>query len=145
MSKTPPTFRSKKGLETPKLKPAKRKVKHGVHSLEELLKGDLDGRFAIAKRRDQLEAEWVDHCGGPDRLTPAMISLIKRITHQELMLEYAEKTVLLGLYQPDKTMQARINSQRLNILALENLINANNQSKSRIPTIKEIVQAESTK
>jgi len=45
-------------------------TKHGVYALETLLKGDLDGRLAITKQRNQLEAMWIDHCGGPDCLFP---------------------------------------------------------------------------
>jgi len=129
--KKPPTMRAKKTEDTPllkptgpagKIRPTQRKVTHGLHSLEQLLKGDIDGRYHVAKRRNQLEAEWVDHCGGPDRLSPGMISLIKRIVHQEILLEYGEKVALLGLYEPDNNFQARINSQRLNIVALERMI-----------------------
>jgi hypothetical protein len=64
------------------------------------------------------------------------------VVHQELLISHAEKMALLGRYEPEKNLQARINSQRLNIIALENLM-ANNNKASRIPTIKEIVQAES--
>ena len=133
-----PELRPKKHEDTPLVKPAgppgqsaplkKRVSKHGIHTLQELLKGDIDGRYWVAKRRDQLEAQWIDHCGGPDRLTPGMLSLIKRITTQEILLEYAEKVALLGMYEPDNNMQARINSQRLNILALEQMIEKNKAS-----------------
>ena len=130
--KKTPTLRAKKTEDCPGLKPVgamklrpgdkEVTVKHGLHTFAELLKGDIDGRTTIARRRSELEAEWIDHAGGLDRCTPGMLSLIKRIVHQELMLEYGEKVMLLGLYSPDQNFQARINSQRLNILALEQMI-----------------------
>jgi hypothetical protein len=125
-----------------KLRPQKRKAKHGVYSLSELLRGDLDNRLHIAKKRDQLEAQWIERAGGLEHCTPGILSLIRRVVHQELLISHAEKMALLGRYEPEKNLQARINSQRLNIIALENLM-ANNNKASRIPTIKEIVQAES--
>jgi hypothetical protein len=132
-------------IKVPKLRPTKgniRNTKHGLYTLGELLKGDIDGRLAIAKKRDALQAQWVDHCGGLGRLSPGMLSLVQRIVHQELLISHAEKMALIGLYEPDKTMQARINSQRLNILALEGMI-ANNRGREEIPTIREIIDAES--
>jgi hypothetical protein len=129
---------------TPKLRPAKpqdRVAKHGVYALTELLKGDLDGRLHIAKKRDQLEAQWIERAGGLEHCTPGILSLIRRVVHQELLLSHAEKMALLGRYEPEKNLQARINSQRLNILALENLISANNQSKGRHSLEDYVVEA----
>lgn len=129
-----------------KLRPAKgtdRKVKHGVWSLDRLLKADLDGRLAIAKRRAQLEAQWVDHCGGLDSLNPALLSLIKRITHKELISQHSEKMALLGRFElGDKHYLALSNSLRLDILALEKLIGGNRSKKL---TLEDYIEAQTSK
>ena len=138
------TKRKKK--KTPKLRPTKAQdgaTKHGFYSLTQLLRGDLDGRLHIAKKRDQLEADLIDHCGGPNALSPPMISLIKRIAHKELISQHAEKMALLGEYNlGDKQYLALSNSLRLDICALEGLLR-DGRNKGRIPTIKEIIEAES--
>ena len=138
-------MKRKKG-KTPKLRPTKAQdgaTKHGVYALTELLKGDLDGRLHIAKKRDRLEADLIDHCGGPNALSPPMISLIKRIVHKELISQHAEKMALLGEYSlGDKQYIALSNSLRLDICALEGILR-NGRTKGKIPTIKEIIEAES--
>jgi hypothetical protein len=111
--------------KAPKLRPRKNpdgKVKHGVWSLHELLKGDLDGRLAIAKKRNQLEAQYIEHCGGTDALTPPMISLIKRIIHAELFADQAEKAALIGEFDlTDKSYGALASRQERHIARLEDL------------------------
>ena len=129
-----------------KLRPARGtdpKVKHGVWSLDRLLKADLDGRLAIAKQRDQLEAQWVDHCGGLDSLNPALLSLIKRITHKELISQHSEKMSLLGRFDlSDKHYLALSNSLRLDILALEKLVGGN---KSKVQTLEDYIETQADK
>ena len=129
---------------TNRLKPTERvdgKVKHGLYSLSELLKGELDGRYLIAKQRDQLEAMWLDYCGGKDEVTPAMLSLVKRIVHQELFISHAEKMFTLGRIElSDKNIISVVNSQRLNVAASENLLANHNKRLKRVPTIEDLVQ-----
>lgn len=129
-----------------KLRPARGtdpKVKHGVWSLDRLLKADLDGRLAIARRRDQLEAQWVDHCGGLGSLNPALLSLIKRITHKELISQHSEKMALIGRFDlSDKHYLALSNSLRLDILALEKLIGGN---KSKVQTLEDYIETQADK
>jgi len=135
----------RKKEKTPKLRPTKAQdgaTKHGVHALTELLKGDLDGRLHIAKKRDRLEADLIDHCGGPNALSPPMICLIKRIAHKELISQHAEKMALLGAYSlGDKQYIALSNSLRLDICALEGLLR-DGRTRGKIPTIKEIIESE---
>ncbi len=129
-----------------KLRPARGtdpKVKHGVWSLDRLLKADLDGRLAIAKQRDQLEAQWVDHCGGLGSLNPALLSLIKRITHKELISQHSEKMALIGRFDlSDKHYLALSNSLRLDILALEKLVGGN---KSKVQTLEDYIETQADK
>jgi hypothetical protein len=126
---------------TNKLKPQDRKAKHGLYSLAELLKGEVDGRYYIAKQRDQLEAMWLDYCGGKDVVTPAMLSLIKRIVHQELFVSHAEKMFVLGRCElSDKNIISVVNSQRLNVMALQNLLANHSKLLKKIPTIEDLVQ-----
>ena len=97
--------------------------------MHELLKGDLDGRLGIVKRKNQLEADYIDHCGGKDALTPPMISLIKRIVHAELEADQAEKMALLGEFDlTDKHYGALASRQERHIGRLEELIK-NNSTK----------------
>ncbi len=115
------------------------KVKHGVWSLHELLKGDLDGRLAIVKKRNQLEAQYIDHCGSTDVLTPPMISLIKRIIHAELVAAHAEKMALLGEFDlTDKSYGALASRQERHIGRLEDLLK-NGRGKGKVQTVEEIV------
>ena len=128
---------------THKLKPKRDKTpntKHGVYSLAELLKADIDGRYFIARQRNQLEAELVDHCGGADRLTPPMILLIKRITAKSLEAAHAEKMALVGEYNltGDNRYLALSNSLRLDIMALQGLLN---DGKGRTPDLKDYLQS----
>ena len=129
-----------------KLRPAKGtdpKIKHGVWSLDRLLKADLDGRLAIARRRDQLEAQWIDHCGGLDSLNPALLSLIKRITHKELISKHSEKMAILGRFDlSDKHYLALSNSLRLDILALEKLVGGN---KSKVQALEDYIETQADK
>jgi hypothetical protein len=104
-------------------------VKHGVWALDKLLKGNLDRRYAIVKKRDQLEAAYIDHAGGKGALTPSMISLIKRIIHAELVADQAEKMALLGEFDlTDKSYGALASRQERHIGRLEELIR-NNSTK----------------
>ncbi len=127
---------------TPKLRPGKNpdgKVKHGVWSLHELLKGDLDGRLAIVKKRNQLEAQYIDHCGGTDVLTPPMISLIKRIIHAELVADHAEKMALIGEFDlTDKSYGALASRLERHLGRLEDLLK-NGRGKGKVQTVEEIV------
>jgi hypothetical protein len=137
--------RNKKRDYTPRLRPQNKgssSAKHGVYSLERLLRGDLDGRLAIAKQRNQLEAQWIDYCGGPDCLTPPVMGLIKRIVHKELLAAQSEKMALLGEYDlSDKKYLALTNSQRLDKEALQRLLNSG-KPKGKVPSIQEIIEAE---
>ena len=128
---------------TLKLRPGKKpdgKVKHGVWSLHELLKGDLDGRLAIVKKRNQLEAQYIDHCGGTDALTPPMISLIKRIIHAELVADHAEKMALIGEFDlTDKSYGALASRLERHLGRLEDLLK--NSGKKRVTSYREELKA----
>jgi len=132
----------RKNKKNPKLRPTKEQeggAKHGFYALTELLKGDLDGRLSIAKKRDRLEADLIDHCGGVRNLSPPLISLIKRITHKEIIAQHAEKMALIGQFDlAEKRYLALSNSLRLDIMALQQLL-ASNRGRGRIPTIEEIL------
>jgi len=134
---------ARKSGKAGKMRPSKTpdgRVKHGVNSLAELLKGDLDRRLAIVKERNRLEAQWVDHCGGLDSLNPALLSLIKRITHKELISKHSEKMALLGRFDlSDKHYLALSNSLRLDILALEKLISC---KRSKVQTLEDYIEAQ---
>ena len=131
---------------TPKLRPVKTQgkgTKHGVWALDKLLKADLDGRLHLVKKRNQLEAAWVDHCGGEGALTPGMLSLIKRIVHAEIVAAHAEKMALLGEFDlTEKNYGALASRQERHIARLEDLLKNNNR-KGKIPSIKDIIAAES--
>jgi hypothetical protein len=58
----------KKNKHTPRLRPSNKpdaRVVDGTYALSTLLKGDLDGRLAIAKARDEFEADIIDYSVGP--------------------------------------------------------------------------------
>jgi hypothetical protein len=118
--------RSTKKADTGKLHPKKEpdaKVRHGVWSLDKLLREDLDGRLKITKERDRLEAELIDHAGGPEALTPTITILIKEIVHKSLIASQAEKAALLGMFNlSDKHYLALSNSLRLDIQTLEAML-----------------------
>jgi hypothetical protein len=146
--KNPPGDAEKRRKRTPKpgrLRPSSEpdgKLKHGAWSLDKLLKADLDKRLTIARERDALEAELVDHAGGVDALTPSMTLLIKRITHKSLVAAQAEKAALLGMFNlSGKHYLALSNSLRLDIAELERLLR---QKRPRpVKTLAEIIEAES--
>jgi hypothetical protein len=114
-----------KRADTSKLRPKKEpdaKVRHGVWSLDRLLREDLDGRLKIVKHRDQLECDLVDYIG-KENLTPPLLSLIKRIVHKEIVLQHGEKMALLGKFNlADKSYTCLANSLRLDLQALETML-----------------------
>lgn len=118
---------------TPKLRPVKSQgkgTKHGVWALDKLLKADLDGRLALVKKRNQLEAQWIDYCGGEACLTPGILSLIKRIVHAEIVATHAEKMALLGEFDlTDKSYGALASRQERHIARLEELLKNGNKNK----------------
>jgi len=140
--------KKRKKKKTPKLRPKKNQdsnLKHGVWALDTLLKADLDGRLAIVKKKNLLESQWVDYCGGPDRLVPPVIGLIKRIVHKELIAAHAEKMALIGEYDlTDKRYLALTNSQRLDKEALQRLLN-DGRGRSTVPSIRQIIAESKTK
>ena len=145
--KNPPGDAEKRRTRTPKpgkLRPPSTtdgKLKHGTWALDKLLKCDLDKRLTIARERDQLEAELVDHAGGVQALTPSIMLLIKRVVHKSLVCAQAEEAALLGLFSLDKHYLALSNSLRLDIAELERLLR---QRKPRpAKTLQEIIQDES--
>ena len=94
--------------------------------MADLLKGDLDRRLSISRQRDRIEAQWIDHCGGQPNLTVHMISLIKRIATNEIIISQAEKMTLLGQFDiTSKNFLALENSHRRNMEQLEKLIKSN--------------------
>ena len=111
---------------TPKLRPVKTQgkgTKHGVWALDKLLKADLDGRLHLVKKRNQLEAQWIDYCGGEGCLTPGVLSLIKRIVHAEIVAAHAEKMALIGEFDlTDKSYGALASRQERHIARLEDLL-----------------------
>lgn len=121
---------------TPKLKPPKtpgKGTKHGVWALDKLLKADLDGRLHLVKKRNQLEAQWIDYCGGEECLTPGMLSLIKRIVHAEIVAAHAEKMALLGEFDlTDKSYGALASRQERHIARLEELLKNGNKKKKLV-------------
>lgn len=131
---------------TLKLRPPKTQgkgTKHGVWALDKLLKADLDGRLAIVKQRNQLEAQWIDYCGGKDSVSPGMFSLIKRIIHAEIVAAHAEKMALLGEFDlTDKSYGALASRQERHIGRLEDLLKNSNR-KGKVPSIQEIIEAKS--
>jgi len=136
---------ARKKEKTPKLRPKKTPdgtVKSGDYSLSVLLKGELDGRLSVKKRADQLEAQLIGYIGGVEGLTPPLTILIKKICHKQLLTAQREKMALLGTCELDKSYLAMANSLRLDILAMEQLL-ANNKRKNQVPTIQEIIEAES--
>jgi len=138
--KKQPRKTAKPGKLRPKREPDA-KVRHGVWSLDKLLREDLDGRLKIVKHRDQLESQLIDHCGGLDNLTPPLLSLVKRITHKEIVLQHGEKMALLGKFNlADKSYTCLANSLRLDLQALENMLK--NRPQKRVPTLAEIIEAE---
>lgn len=117
-----------------KLKPPKTQgkgTKHGVWALDKLLRADLDGRYQIVKKRNEIEAQYIDHCGGEQALTPPMISLIKRIVHAELVADQAEKMALLGKFDlTDKSYGALASRQERHIGKLEDLLKNNTKRQT---------------
>jgi hypothetical protein len=131
-----PVLKEKQGQKTKKrtpkpckLRPATtsdRKATSGVWSLRDILKGDIDRRLSISRQREQIESDWIDHAGGPDNLTVHMISLIKRIATNEIIISQAEKMSLLGQFDiTSKNFLALENTHRRNMDQLEKLIRAN--------------------
>lgn len=135
---------AKKTTKTGKLRPSTtsdQRVRHGINSLDKLLKQDLDKRLSITRKRDQLEAELIDQAGGPDRLTPTLILLIRRIVHKALICDQSEKMALLNEYNlSDKRYIALSNSLRLDIALFESMLK--NRPTMRAPTLAEILEAE---
>lgn len=120
---------AKKSSKPGKLRPSRNpnaKVRHGVWALHDLLQGGLDQRLSISKKLAKLEAEWVDHCGGPDALTPPMISRIKWIAAATLVIEQGEKMSALGLFNlADHNFIALVNARERSMDKLEVLIEKN--------------------
>lgn len=122
----PKAKKKRKKQERAKLRPRSTpdgRLSTGFYSLSKILSADLDGRLAIEKARKRLEADLVDHAGGPgDQLTPSILTLIKSIVHKSLVCRQSEKMALLGQVELDKTYLAMSNSLRLDVLAFENLL-----------------------
>jgi hypothetical protein len=117
-----PRKTKKVGKPRPSREPDAR-LRHGANSLDALLKQPLDGRLGIVKRRDQLESQWVDHCGGEARLTPGILSLVKRVVHKELVLSHMEKMSLADKFDlTSKQYVCLSNSLRLDLQALETML-----------------------
>lgn len=136
---------AKKTTKTGKLRPSitsDQRVRHGINSLDKLLKQDLDKRLSVARKRDQLEAELIDQAGSPDRLTPTLILLIRRIVHKALICDQSEKMALLNEYNlSDKRYIALSNSLRLDIALFESMLK--NRPTMKAPSLAEILEAES--
>lgn len=128
-----------------KLRPAKAedgRTKHGVWSLDRLLREDLDRRLKITKERDALESQLVDYAGGPEALTPTITILIKEIVHKSLIAAQAQKAALLGLFDSsNKTYLALSNSLRLDLATFENMLRQKRPRPAK--TLQEIIEAES--
>jgi len=137
MTKQKPEAKRKKREKyppAPVLRPktdADGRVTSGTYSLDELLRGKLDGRLAIVKERDRLEAQIIDYCGGPDNLPALLIILIKKIVHKTLVTEQREKIALMSDgVELDKHYITTANSLRLDILALQKLLSEMDSGKA---------------
>ena len=126
--KRTPVLRKTKPKRTPKpgkLRPAKtqnQNLRHGVESLDRLLRADLDGRLHIARKRDLLESQLIDEAGGLP-LTPSLILLIRRITTKALICDQSEKMALLNEYSlSDKRYIALSNSLRRDLVTFESML-----------------------
>jgi hypothetical protein len=135
----------KRSAKVGKLRPSlgtDAKLKAGDHSLDSLLKGQLDGRLKIKKDYDKLESGWIDYCGGPANLSPPVITLIQKICHKTLVTGQREKMALLGAVDlTDKGYLAMVNSLRLDILALQKLIGS---SKGKTQSLEDYIEAKSS-
>ena len=147
--KTPvlPEKPAKKSGKVGKMRPSKnpdQRVRHAVWSLAELLKKkNLDGRLSIVKKRNRLEAQWIDHCGGPDNLTVHMISLIKRIATNELIITHGEDEALIGEFDiTSKNFLALENCHRRNMEQLEKLIKSN---RRKAKSLEDYIEAKAGK
>ena len=101
----------------------------GDYTLKSLLKCDLDGRYAIARARNELEANLVDYAGGPEATTPPVLILIRKIVAKTLVTQQREKMTLLGEAELDKHYITMANSLRLDILALAKLLSEKHPGK----------------
>ena len=123
LAEKPTKKRGKARKKRPSKNPDQR-VRHAVWSLAELLKKkNLDGRLSIVKKRNRLEAQWIDHSGGPENLTVHMISLIKRIATNELIIGHGEDEALMGEFDiTSNNFLALENTHRRNMESLDKLI-----------------------
>jgi hypothetical protein len=119
-------IRSKKQARNQKLRPKKEpdgRVKHAVNSLAELIRGPLDGRLKVAKKKKELEESLIYYCGGPQSLNPLLLGLIEEIAFKKLLLSHCQKMILLGYYEPSQKFYLPLsNSYRLDIRDLESML-----------------------
>jgi hypothetical protein len=130
-----PVLAKKARRRTPKpgkLRPSRtqnQKLRHGVESLDRLLKADLDGRLHVARKRDQLESDLIGEAGGLP-LAPSLILLIRRIVTKALICDQSEKMALLNEYNlSDKRYIALSNSLRRDLVTFESMLR---QQKPRV-------------
>jgi hypothetical protein len=123
-----PVLAKKARRRTPKpgkLRPSKtqnRNLRHGVESLDRLLRADLDGRLHVARKRDLLESQLIDEAGGLP-LTPSLLLIIKRIVTKALVCDQSEKMALLNEYTlSDKRYIALSNSLRRDLVTFESML-----------------------
>ena len=139
----PTKKRAKPGKKRPSKIPDQR-VQHGVWSLAELLKKkNLDGRLSIVKKRNRLEAQWIDHSGGADNLTVHMISLIKRIATHEIIIGHGADEALMGRFDiSSNNFLALENTHRRNMDSLDKLIKDN---KGKAKSLEDYIEAKESR
>ncbi|UCG11479.1 MAG: hypothetical protein JSU72_13145 [Deltaproteobacteria bacterium] len=134
----------------PKLRPEKDqdgRVKHGLHSLERILEGQPDARYAPVKECNAMQAALVESAGGADevRANPLVFMLIKRMAHLHTKCGQWEKMSLIGeTCLGDKRYTAMIGKLKLYIETYQDLV-FNSKKATKVPTIREIIEQESSK
>lgn len=121
-----------------------KRLKHAVWSLADLLKKkNLDGRLSVVKERNRIEARWVDDCGGAGCLTAHMISLIKRIAVNEIIILHGEDMALVGEFDiTSKNFLALENTHRRNMDSLDKLIKDN---KGKTKSLEDYIESKAGK
>lgn len=124
-----------------------KRIKHGLHSLERILDGKLDRRFAPVIERDQIEAALVDYAGGEEavKANTTLFIAIKKMAPLFVKTGHWEKMALLNeVCLGDKRYTAMLGKLIILNRQIEEFIN-NNKGPKRVPSLDDWIEKQDAK
>jgi hypothetical protein len=110
-----------------------KRIKHGLHSLERILDGELDKRYVPVMERDRIEAALVSYAGGEDavRANVTLFIAIKKMAPLFVKTGHWEKMALLNeVCLGDKRYTAMLGKLIILNRQIEELISNNKKGRS---------------